>query len=136
MKKQEQVADQEFIELIARVCHNVNRVYCMSIGDDSQPEWNDAPDWQKDSARNGVRYHLDDDVTPEQSHESWLAQKEAEGWVYGDVKDPEQKTHPCMVPYNELPAEQQVKDHLFKTVIDSFKYPEGAEEVVFRASAK
>ena len=37
----------------------------------------------------------------------------ADGWVYGIVKDPESKTHPCLVPYQDLPAEQRIKDSLF-----------------------
>ena len=31
-------------------------------------------------------------------------------------KDPEAKTHPCMVPYECLPWEQRVKDYLFISV--------------------
>jgi hypothetical protein len=33
------------------------------------------------------------------------------------VKDPEKKEHPCFVPYESLPAEQQAKDHLFKGIV-------------------
>jgi hypothetical protein len=110
-------------EDIARVAHEVNRAYCRSIGDDSQPAWLDAPDWQRSSAVNGVQFHLDNpDATPEQSHESWLAQKRAEGWSYGVYKDPVQKIHPCFCAYHELPLEQRTKDYLFKAVIDSMRH--------------
>lgn len=110
------------VELIAKICHNVNRAYCQSIGDDSQPTWGDAPEWQIESAIVGAKYHLTTDgVTPEMSHESWLAQKAADGWKYGEVKDAEKKEHPCFRPYKELPAEQQTKDALFKAVVDSFR---------------
>ncbi|WP_217706289.1 hypothetical protein [Paenalkalicoccus suaedae] len=67
------------IELIAKVCHSVNKAYCESINDFSQVDWEDAPEWQVDSAINGVKYHLENDVTPEQSHESWLKQKTRRG---------------------------------------------------------
>lgn len=105
--------------LIAQVAHEVNKTYCETVCDDySQPDWNDAPDWQVESAVNGVIFTKDNmDATPEQSHENWLAQKADEGWVYGEVKDAEKKTHPCMLPYDELPAEQQVKDALYQTVV-------------------
>lgn len=108
-------------KLIAKVCHNVNRAYCISIGDDSQPTWEDAPEWQKSSAINGVAFHLENDRTPEESHESWLKQKLEEGWVYGKEKDPALKTHPCIMRYEDLPKRQQAKDKLFKAVVDSFK---------------
>ena len=56
-------------------------------------------------------------LTPEESHNGWLAHKEKEGWVYGTIKDAVAKTHPCMVPYSQLPPEQRIKDHLFSTVV-------------------
>lgn len=31
------------IEDVAQVCHEVNKAYCESIGDNSQPEWDTAP---------------------------------------------------------------------------------------------
>lgn len=108
-------------EQIAELCHNVNKAYCESIGDDSQPTWAEAPEWQKSSAINGVEYHLANDVTPEMSHESWLAQKLEEGWVYGKVKDAEAKTHPCIMRYDELPKYQRTKDALFGAVCQTFK---------------
>lgn len=109
------------IAMIARIAHEVNRAYCASIGDHSQPKWEDAPDWQKDSAMNGVEFHLNNETTPEQSHKNWLKQKVEDGWIYGPVKDPDLKLHPCMVPYENLPVEQRTKDYLFKAVVDCFK---------------
>ena len=105
-------------EQIARVCHEVNRAYCQALGDNSQPAWEDAPKWQQDSALLGVNLHV---MNPQAgvtaSHESWMAQKVAEGWVYGEIKDPVAKTHHCIVPYEQLPREQQAKDYLFRGVV-------------------
>lgn len=106
---------------IARVAHEVNRAYCTAMGDNSQPAWEDAPQWQKDSALLGVDLHLSGDHGPEASHESWMAQKVADGWVYGETKDPEAKTHPCIVPFADLPKEQQAKDFLFRGVVHALK---------------
>lgn len=109
-------------EQVAQVCHEVNKAYCESIGDSSQPSWSEAPEWQKSSAINGVQFHLDNpDAPPSSSHDSWLKQKEEEGWKYGPVKDAEKKEHPCYVPYDELPTEQKSKDFLFKQVVHSLK---------------
>jgi len=99
---------------IAIAAHEQNRAYCAELGDDTQVPWDEAPDWQQTSAVNGVKAICAGDVkTPEQSHESWLAEKRATGWTYGAVKDTEKKTHPCMVPYADLPPEQRKKDKLF-----------------------
>lgn len=43
--------------------------------------------------------------------------KEEDGWVYGPEKDAEKKVHPCMVPYDQLPKEQRMKDVLFGAVV-------------------
>ncbi len=103
---------------IARAAHEINRAYCEAIGDHSQPPWEEAPLWQKRSAMGGVLFHLwNRHAGPEASHENWLAQKKAEGWTYGPVKDPEKKQHPCMVPFEDLPVEQQAKDYLFRAVV-------------------
>lgn len=105
---------------IAKVAHELNAAYCRSIGDDSQPTWDDAPTWQKDSALVGVKFHLENpEASPSASHDSWLAQKEAEGWEYGPIKDPENKLHPCYVPYDELPVAQRSKDYIFKQTVKS-----------------
>lgn len=106
------------IETIARIAHEANRVYCKTLGDHSQPIWDEAPAWQKASAISGVEYHIaNPDSSPQDSHNSWLAHKKADGWKYGPVKDPEKKEHPCFLPYDELPVEQQMKDHLFHAIV-------------------
>lgn len=105
-------------DLIAAIAHGINAAYCNSLGDDSQPTWDAAPDWQKQSAIAGVNMHLaNPNATPEQSHESWMQQKLAEGWQYGEEKNEEAKTHPCILPYAELPQEQQSKDYLFRATV-------------------
>ncbi len=107
---------------IAKIAHEINKSYCESIGDNSQPDWENAPDWQKSSAINGVQFHLDNpNATPSASHESWLKQKTEEGWKYGLVKDAEKREHPCFLPYEQLPTEQKSKDYLFRQVIHSLK---------------
>lgn len=103
---------------IAQIVHEANRAYCQTIGDTSQAPWADAPDWQKESAVNGVEGILNGTITkPEQSHESWLAEKARTGWKYGAVKNAETKEHPCFVAYSELPPAQQVKDAIFFGIV-------------------
>lgn len=110
-----------YVQKIAKTCHEVNRVYCLGHGDSSQPLWKDAPEWQKDSAISGVVYYLQNPYSkPEDIHNNWLKVKKEDGWVYGEVKDPENKTHPCIVPYEELDLFQKVKDTLFLSVVRSF----------------
>lgn len=103
---------------IAASCHEANRQWCLYNGDESQPAWEDAPEWQRTSAFNGVLFNLTNIGAPASaSHDSWLRQKEQEGWVYGEVKDAEKRTHPCMVPFEQLSREQQFKDQLFSSIV-------------------
>lgn len=102
--------------MLARIAHEANLAYCQRIGDDTQRPWDQAPQWQKDSALLGVDAVMAG-KNPEELHAEWSKVKVAEGWVYGPVKDPAAKTHPCLVPYADLPAPQRVKDFLFRAVI-------------------
>ena len=104
--------------VIARICHEANRAYCLAIGDSSQLPWDIASDWQRESAISGVTAYLNNPaMTPEETHELWLKEKRANGWVYGPIKDENLKQHPCCVPYSELSEDQRVKDKLFIAIV-------------------
>lgn len=106
------------VQEIAEVCHEANRAYCKSINDNSQSIWGMAPNWQRLSAIKGVEFIMaNPDAPASASHDSWLAQKTADGWVYGAVKDADKKTHPCCVPYEQLIEEQKRKDYIFVAVV-------------------
>lgn len=108
------------IEEIARICHQVNKAYCESLGDYSQKDWEDAPDWQKQSMINGVEFRIKfPDAKPNESHDNWLLKKQKDGWVYGEKKDESLKTHPCCVPFEELTQDQQPKDFISKAIVNS-----------------
>jgi hypothetical protein len=103
---------------IAIVCHEANRALCEAFGDHSQLPWLESPAWQQQSAVKGVAFCLDNpDAPPSANHDSWMAEKISGGWVYGPVKDADAKTHPCIVPYDQLPAEQKAKDYVFKAIV-------------------
>lgn len=103
---------------IAAVCHEANRMYCMAIGDMSQAPWVAAPIWQQNSAIAGVKFHLNNPHAGDAaSHENWMADKLRDGWQYGEEKDADAKRHPCLVPFKQLPIEQQRKDALFRAIV-------------------
>lgn len=108
----------EDVIYIAEVCHEANRVVQRHNDEPVNPAWHETSQELRDSAVDGV-FHLvsNPEATPEQSHENWLRFKEAEGWTYGEVKDFEAKTHPCFVSYDQLPAEQRIKDSLFHAIV-------------------
>jgi len=110
--------NEDIVEKTARICHETNRAYCLSLGDTSQPSWDDAPEWQRTSCINGVKHHrAHPDTTPEQSHEVWMKEKAEAGWKYGKVKNAEAKEHPCFLPYAELSQSDKAKDYIFRAIV-------------------
>ncbi|ORJ92621.1 hypothetical protein A6F55_23780 [Prescottella equi] len=102
---------------IARVCHEANRAIQIILSDPAvSPGWDDAPEWQRESAIEGVEKALAG-ATSEQLHESWRRHKLADGWTYGETKDAVAKTHPCLVAYGQLPEMQRRKDAVFGAIV-------------------
>jgi RyR domain-containing protein len=106
------------IETIARICHKANKALCESIGDFSQKSWNDAEGWQKESAIKGVEFVMrNPDLPASVQHDAWMKDKLDAGWKYGPVNNAETKEHPYLVPFYQLPVEEQAKDRLFKSIV-------------------
>lgn len=43
-------------------------------------------------------------------HEVWAETRIKQGWTYGERRDDRLKTHPCLVPYEELPEDEKEYD--------------------------
>jgi len=114
---------EDQIETIARAVHETNRAWCIAHDDYSQLPWEELVDEAglklRESATIGVLGVIAGNG-PRESHQSWLDTKAAQGWTWGPVKDTVAQRHPCFVPYDELPPEQQAKDHIFVGVVRSF----------------
>lgn len=104
-------------EQVAHVCHEANREL-QRIQEDPLPSqpWDCESGEIRQSVVEGV-CNARRGCTPRESHENWVQFKLAHGWSYGPEKDPEQKTHPCMVAYENLPAGQRDKDRLFLLIV-------------------
>ena len=106
---------------IARMAHGVNTAYSVSIGDNSQADWDALTPGEQQIVMDGVRYHVTNpSAQPSDSHDSWMACKASAGWKYGEKKCADAKTHPSMVSFDSLPEAEKVKDHLFRSVIREY----------------
>lgn len=103
----------------AQLCHEINRAYQISLGDETGFPWFDSTVEMQESAKAGVRAFVESEftLTPEQQHNRWMAGKLAAGWRYGPVKDAAERTHPCLVAYEELPMEDRAKDLMFQAAV-------------------
>ncbi len=43
-------------------------------------------------------------------HDIWAETRIKQGWKYGEERNDNLKTHPCLVPYEDLPDEEKVYD--------------------------
>lgn len=102
---------------IAKIAHEANRHYRAAIGEDRGEPWNALDEESQESTVEGVKaVYGNPDITPKESHENWMARKLAEGWTWGETKDLAFKTHPDLLPYEELPDAQKTKDALFLAI--------------------
>lgn len=109
------------IDRIARVVHEAVRALQIDDGHDPVPAWDDADGWLRDSTREGVQAAINGQ-TPRESHETWAAGKVRDGWVHGDVKDADAKTHPSLVDYDALPRAEQDKDAVLLAITEALHH--------------
>jgi hypothetical protein len=92
------------------------RMQAISVGAPVVPEpWSDRDDAFKENMLNVVAMMCGPDrkSSPEELHDDWVRAYEAMGWRYGEVRDPDAKTHPDMVPFDALDPRERDKDAVF-----------------------
>lgn len=43
-------------------------------------------------------------------HEVWAKNRMEQGWIYGEQRDDKMKTHPCLIPYEQLSEVEKAYD--------------------------
>ena len=65
------------------------------------------------SLMKGTEYVLNNpSTTAEENHNIWMEAKKTQGYTYGEVLDVEKKTHPSMIPFENLSDVEKRKDEM------------------------
>ena len=106
------------IRNLACVCYEVNRAICIATGDESRFPWSYISELEQKSTISGIEFALENPGASINSHhEAWMAYKIAEGWVWGVEKNEKLKTHPDLVPYDQLTLAKKTKYYVFRQTV-------------------
>jgi len=86
------------------------------------PPWDSLPAEVRASMTDGVRAARQG-ATPRDLHAMWMGALRTLGWEQGPVKNPDLKTHPNLVPYEDLSAWQRDKDQMFLFIVTALTNP-------------
>ena len=90
--------------IIAQVIHAANRQYAECIGGQIvKLSWEDIREEERQGLIKAVIGMIKEPKTPETSHEAWCEARKADGWTKDKVYSQHRKTHPNLIPYNQLP---------------------------------
>lgn len=121
--KQDPYTPQE----MARVAHAVIRELQLVNGEPNvAPPWDEAHPDGEPADTSQVEYALNGGTAAEQRQE-WVRWKLSQGWTYGPVKDAARKTHPDLMPDDELPPRARVKDDAYIAVVRALAGMEAAQ---------
>ena len=108
---------EQAIRVIAQAVHETIRAYQGALGQTRAPAWDEAGEMQKWSI-DAVELALAA-PTPGAQHDAWVASKLRDGWRWGPSKDVAQKTHPSLVPFDELPQDEKNKDTILIAIVQT-----------------
>lgn len=113
-------ASPNLFERIAKASYEATRAWREAAdeaaGGDARVPWDEAEQWRRDSALEGVKRAVLDGRTPEQLHESWRKDRLERGWKHGPVRDVATKEDPHLKPFAELGDSLKRKADLFASI--------------------
>jgi hypothetical protein len=101
---------------LARLIYEATRVEAEWSGRPIVPEtWDQRGEEFRQQFVSVVAEYIESErlPTPRQAHDSWVRSYLEMGWRHGEKRDPVAKTHPDLVPFDELPPAERDKDAIF-----------------------
>ena len=121
--EQEETLEQQIDKAmsdVARVVYEANRAYCATMGDYTLQPWDLIGRAEKDSWKLGAAHYVKaSGCSPAELHNVWFEEQVKEGWSLGPEIDFAHKTHPCLLPWFQLPVDQRMRALLFYHVVQA-----------------
>ncbi len=106
------------LQVMAAAVHTAWFAFAQAAGQSAQP-WEECPEYQKGDTLHLVRFYeafdprdLSLDYLSGTAHVVWMKKKIRDGWTFGPVRDASAKTHPSLIPFEQLPLAEQMKDRI------------------------
>jgi hypothetical protein len=113
--------DIKVIVRIAEQAHEANRVFVQATGGEEKKPWRLLENSDRERFIRATANALETRVSdPEKSHKLWSDSMLRDGWKHGDQYDETAKTHPNLVPYENLTPIEKFKDVLFLSIVTPF----------------
>jgi hypothetical protein len=98
---------------IAIVCHEMIRGLQLAVSDPCPSDpWLAAGPAVRQRTVHGVQ-RIIAGAGPVENHRGWVKEMTSDGWRRGERKDRQERTHPNLVDWFDLPAPERLKDELF-----------------------
>lgn len=103
---------------IAKVYHQMRKALCETYADYTQKDWEQCEQWERDIEIEYVENWkcYPDDTLAVFHHERFIANMSRKGWSYGETPNREDKKHPVLAQYSDLPCFQKIFDEIFKII--------------------
>lgn len=106
---------------VCKLCHDKNNALMIANGETPRGDWESLDQADKDLTYKSVKRIIDDPtITAKEIHDEWVTNKELDGWVYGPVKDVDNKTHPLMIPFDDMSDIDKEKDQSFINIVNTY----------------
>jgi len=104
-------------EQIAEICHAANRIIQKHLHDECPSlEWESEEEFIREASVGEVQMILAG-RSPEETHNEWCDRLFSQGYICGLVKSREMRTHPCLVPFRDLPVEHKRKVRMIHAIV-------------------
>lgn len=127
-KRYDELTDED----LARICHEAHVALRIGLNDSADDvHWDALPRRRKDTVVNQVRLFREGKTLAE-VHEAWVIRMAEDGWRHGLTRNLIQKMHPNMIPYEQLPPEEQAKVRQAQRIVFTHVMPETLERIAYQ----